>query len=361
MTFRLFNRTGGTLVLALTGIAFLTTMRATAHAKSLETQSNAVVAGTITVESGNGSREAWDELPMYRADGTDRAAPNNYSAVQVANDDSTLYMRFLMDKSEKLGFRHNVFIDVDEKRGTGFVGQGSGYLPIGAEYLIQGGAVFRFTAPSQTGWSWDWVENLHWDATPTTDIEISLSRDALGDTGAFSFVMNAANFDLNQEEDYYPNNAYLPTGGFFTYQFAEVIGIDELTRAIKAGETDSKYDLNNDGEVNAKDRNYWVTDIQKTRFGDSNLDRVFNSTDMVSVFQAGEYEDNIPNNSTWATGDWSGDGEFTSNDMILALQDGPFESGVPAAASAVQSVPEPSSVLLIATGASLLAWRRRRA
>ncbi|MCA9215413.1 MAG: tandem-95 repeat protein, partial [Planctomycetales bacterium] len=44
--------------------------------------------------------------------------------------------------------------------------------------------------------------------------------------------------------------------------------------------------------------------------GDSNYDGVFDSGDLVLVMQAGEYEDGIPNNSTWEEGDWNGDGDF---------------------------------------------------
>ena len=45
---------------------------------------------------------------------------------------------------------------------------------------------------------------------------------------------------------------------------------------------------------------------------------------MTAVFQAGEYEDNLVGNSTWAEGDWNGDGEFDSADLVLAFQDNGF-------------------------------------
>ena len=61
-----------------------------------------------------------------------------------------------------------------------------------------------------------------------------------------------------------------------------------------------------------------------TDFGDANLDGVFNSSDLVSIFQAGEYEDESTNNSNWNEGDWNGDGEFDSSDLILAFQAGKF-------------------------------------
>jgi hypothetical protein len=58
--------------------------------------------------------------------------------------------------------------------------------------------------------------------------------------------------------------------------------------------------------------------------GDSNLDGIFNSSDLVLVFTAGQYEDAIPGNSTFATGDWNGDGDFTTSDLVLAFQYGAY-------------------------------------
>ena len=52
------------------------------------------------------------------------------------------------------------------------------------------------------------------------------------------------------------------------------------------------------------------------RPGDSNHDGVFNSSDFVLVFQAGEYEDGIAGNSTFEEGDWDGDGDFTTSDFV---------------------------------------------
>ncbi|MEZ6119653.1 MAG: hypothetical protein R3C28_24230 [Pirellulaceae bacterium] len=47
-------------------------------------------------------------------------------------------------------------------------------------------------------------------------------------------------------------------------------------------------------------------------------------SDLVAVFQAGEYEDLIPTNSAFDEGDWNGDGEFTTADLVTAFQAGTF-------------------------------------
>lgn len=58
--------------------------------------------------------------------------------------------------------------------------------------------------------------------------------------------------------------------------------------------------------------------------GDANQDGVFNSADLVAIFQAGEYEDGIPGNSVESKVDFYGDGDFDSS----ALKEGIFQSAV---------------------------------
>lgn len=58
--------------------------------------------------------------------------------------------------------------------------------------------------------------------------------------------------------------------------------------------------------------------------GDSNGDGVFNSSDLIIVFQAAEYEDDIPGNSTFEEGDWNGDGDFNTSDLVFVFQIGHY-------------------------------------
>ena len=83
-----------------------------------------------------------------------------------------------------------------------------------------------------------------------------------------------------------------------------------------------------------------------TWVGDADLNQVFDSSDLVAVFIAGQYEDGIPMNSGWAEGDWNGDGEFDSADFVAAFTDGGYEQGPRVAANAV---PEPTSHALLIT------------
>jgi hypothetical protein len=99
-----------------------------------------------------------------------------------------------------------------------------------------------------------------------------------------------------------------------------------------------------------------VAELKKTYFGDANLDGVFNTSDFVSVFQIGEYEDAAAGNSNWSEGDWNGDADFNSSDFVAAFQDGGFEKGPRAA---VAAVPEPTSAVLFGLGL-LFGIRRRK-
>ena len=128
-----------------------------------------------------------------------------------------------------------------------------------------------------------------------------------------------------------------------------------LTDEVRANSNQLPFDLNDDQLVDQLDRIVWIESLKNSYFGDANLDLEFNSTDFVGVFQAGEYEDQIADNSGWSTGDWNGDGEFDSSDFVTAFQGGGFEQGKRPAAA----IPEPSSIgLLMLACLVITVWRR---
>lgn len=131
--------------------------------------------------------------------------------------------------------------------------------------------------------------------------------------------------------------------------------IDALSAAIRGNSTDAEFDLNSDGAVDKADRSVWVIDLRSTYFGDSNLDGLFSTQDMVVVFQAGKYELDV--DAGWADGDWTGDGRFATDDLVAAFQDGGYEQG---ARAAVNAVPEPSCAVLLPIGLIGLGYLRRR-
>jgi hypothetical protein len=131
--------------------------------------------------------------------------------------------------------------------------------------------------------------------------------------------------------------------------------VDLLSRRIRDEsfmEWQEMFDLNADSAVDREDLRIWVVDLKKTWFGDADLNGEFNSGDLVSIFQAGHYEDQVFGNSAWGTGDWNADGEFTTSDLVFAFQDGGYEQGPRVG---VATVPEPTSGTLAALGGLLAA------
>jgi hypothetical protein len=90
--------------------------------------------------------------------------------------------------------------------------------------------------------------------------------------------------------------------------------------------------------------------------GDANLDRFFDTKDLVQVLTIGKYE--TGRLAGWTEGDWDDNGLFDTNDLVAALQTGTYEQGVQDAFA--KGVPEPSWMLLWWTAIVLLIGIHRR-
>jgi hypothetical protein len=148
----------------------------------------------------------------------------------------------------------------------------------------------------------------------------------------------------------------LVPGDFNGNGVLDVEDIDDLTAKTALGTDPPEYDLNGDRAVDQEDIKVWVKDLFGSWIGDANVDREFNSADMVKVFAGGKYEK--PTAARWSEGDWNGDGDFNSSDMVTAFTDGGYEKGPAAGAVAV---PEPTSALILAAGLIGIGIFRRRA
>ena len=84
-------------------------------------------------------------------------------------------------------------------------------------------------------------------------------------------------------------------------------------------------DLDRDGDIdalfNSGERLAWM---EQRVVADVNDDGLFTTSDLVHIFQVGEFEDGISRNSTFGDGDWNGDQEFNTTDLVLAFQSGHF-------------------------------------
>lgn len=102
----------------------------------------------------------------------------------------------------------------------------------------------------------------------------------------------------------------------------DLLDLNLLCQAIRNSAWEEPLDLNRDGVLNLDDRDVWLSDVGRATVGDANLDGLFNSTDLIQIFQAGLYEDALPLNARWESGDWTCDGEFDTSDLVAAFQRG---------------------------------------
>jgi hypothetical protein len=98
--------------------------------------------------------------------------------------------------------------------------------------------------------------------------------------------------------------------------------IDAFCRAVRA--KNPWFDLTEDRRVDEGDLWRFVANVFGSIPGDANLDGQFDSSDLLQVFVAGQYEDGDADNSVWATGDWNCDGDFSTSDLVAALQSGAY-------------------------------------
>ncbi len=129
--------------------------------------------------------------------------------------------------------------------------------------------------------------------------------------------------------------------------------IDALSEQIRSMGADELYDVNGDGLVNSDDRTFLIEELANVTYGDANMNGVVEFEDF--LFLSGSFE----MEAGWAGGDFDGSG-LTDFDDFLTLSGnfGPLE------ATAVASVPEPSSAILTflgCLGATVLCRPRRRA
>ena len=232
------------------------------------------------------------------------------------------------------------------------------------DYQQTGNVVVRFDDGSSE-------ELMLWESDTASDnfkpnatnevVELSIDPPE----GAKSMQITWGLFDAGNDWWWAIDNIELTGGGgggspydFNNDGMVDVADIDLMLGEVKTGTNSGNFDLNNDNLVNTADIDALLADGFNSYIGDSNLDGEFNSSDMVVVFTAGEYEDTVAMNSSWVEGDWDGDGDFTSGDLVFAFTIGGYEQGPRAA---VASVPEPASVMGLLTGmVALLIARRRR-
>ena len=343
----------------------------TLFADSIEQQANGVASGAINVVAGDSDRSDWANIPAYMPDPDEDAGPEiDYTGVQIANDATNLYFRFTLfditpETPEFFGFRHNVFLDVDRDRETGFYGGGN-FLAVGADFLLQGPTLYQFIGAGPEDWLWGEVQTNPWDDSPPTDVETFVPLEMIGFPPEFDFVINGANSDF-ATEDFYPDfSSGGELGDYFTYELGEAPNaqgdfngdgdytcedVDALVGEIIAGTNLPSFDIDPNGVVDQGDLSVWLEIAGEAKqasqnpflSGDTNLDGSVNAQDLNNL--ALNWQDSP---DTWCGGDFTASGSVDAADLNELGLNWQQSSAVPLAAS----VPEPN--LLVALVCSLV-------
>lgn len=182
-------------------------------------------------------------------------------------------------------------------------------------------------------------------------------------------VLLFRNIDLSNldilTDGFAPLNAmslvYCRSGDFNNDGKIDVDDLNSLSEAVKHGPAKNSWDVNFDSKLDYNDIMSWIKCSKGTCVGDVNLDGIFDSTDLVILFQSGLYE--TGQDATWVQGDWNGDCRFDSADLLLAFQEGCYEGDRAFArgSTTTVAVPEPTTagVGLLVLWGLLPAWRRR--
>ncbi|MBW7908927.1 MAG: hypothetical protein H3C50_08445 [Kiritimatiellae bacterium] len=114
----------------------------------------AFLAGvSLAITTSSFAQPAWIGEPLEKAEPSD-AQPCNWIEFHGsrANDALRIAFRSANPIDFNRGAAYCVYLDADNNRNTGFRGGGNDF-PIGADYLLQGIFLFRYTGDG-TGWAW---------------------------------------------------------------------------------------------------------------------------------------------------------------------------------------------------------------
>ncbi len=199
------------------------------------------VAGTIsnvaTTVVIDGDLDEWSAMTAFDADPLDIEGANNnidWRDATMAHDATDFYIAYREHGEADLTWGNQIFVDTDSNVATGFRGFSS-ESSIGADFVIEGGALFRYIGDAlavQDDWLWEFVASLDAKATGDT-AEIKIPRALLGDPESmllFFFGNSAAT--AGTAIDYYPDSAN---------DIASVLRTRHFSYSVNAGNTPNNF------------------------------------------------------------------------------------------------------------------------
>lgn len=154
--------------------------------------------------------------------------------------------------------------------------------------------------------------------------------------------------ELPDSMQWYANDLYIDgsiavtnRGDYNNNGVLDAPDIDLLSEAVVFGGT-SLFDLTGDGSVDNADREFWLSELADTDFGDANLDHQVDFADFLTLSAA------FSKNGGWAMGDFDGNRGVDFADFLLLSANFGQTAGV------VTTIPEPSNLSLTVIG--IMGW-----
>jgi hypothetical protein len=162
-------------------------------------RANSIGTATITIEAPvtnpnvtiDGNLADWAAIASVGA-GLDLAniAGNelDLTALKVTHSDTHLNVLYENENPITLSWAYTLYLDTDRNPGTGF-----NMWAIGADYMLQGSALYRYTGTG-TGadWSWAFVENAV-NAINGNGAELAITRAGLGNPDSINYLFYGEN------------------------------------------------------------------------------------------------------------------------------------------------------------------------
>jgi hypothetical protein len=173
------------------------------------------------------------------------------------------------------------------------------------------------------------------------------ARTIWSDAGSHATTIHARDLDLDGDTDIvfaqYERGLYWLANEGGVFSSARIIS---RSAQSMAGPQIDTFDMDGDGDNDILLSSFEAQPLvpiiwfEQRSIGDVNNDGRFSSDDLVLVFQAGEYEDDLPGNSTFDEGDWNQDGDFDTSDLVLAFQAGHYVADATPVASHIAAAIE---------------------
>jgi len=176
--------------------------------------SNPVADGAISLD---GSLSDWSSLRSFGQkpiDLTGSANPFVPVNSSMANDTTSIYINFTNATTvSSLTSASRVFLDTDANRATGYTG-GSNNFPVGAEYMIEGNFLYKYTGTGGTNWGWSSAISGALGYTYAGSVvEMFIPRTFLGNSKNINYFLYDDNSGTSGSLDVYPMNALAIGGG----------------------------------------------------------------------------------------------------------------------------------------------------